>query len=56
MHDETLDILERTSAHHLPAAHGGELVDLYVGPEATRRDQNRVEGTGLLGLNAAAAL
>ena len=33
MHDETLDSLERTSAHHLPGAHGGELVDLYVGPE-----------------------
>jgi sulfate adenylyltransferase len=41
MHDETLDSLERTSAHHLPAAHGGELVDLYVGPE--RRAEIKTE-------------
>src|SRR5205807_1563299 len=33
-HDgEMIDSLERTSAAHLPVAHGGELVDLYVGPE-----------------------
>ena len=41
MHDETLDSLERTSAHHLPAAHGDELVDLYVGPE--RRAEIKTE-------------
>ena len=34
MHDgETIDTLERTSEGHLLPAHGGELVDLYVGPE-----------------------
>src|SRR5882724_5944668 len=42
MHDgETIDSLERTSAAHLPVAHGGELVDLYVGPE--RRAEIRTE-------------
>jgi len=46
MHDETLDSLERTSAHHLPAAHGGELVDLYVGPE--RRAEIKTESRELV--------
>src|SRR5438874_5952265 len=46
MHDETLDTLERTSAHHLPAAHGGELVDLYVGPE--RRAEIKTESRELV--------
>src|SRR5256714_13912060 len=42
MHDgETIDTLERTSAGHLPPAHGGELVDLYVGPE--RRAEIKTE-------------
>src|SRR6478752_1680236 len=46
MHDgETVDSLERTSASHLPVAHGGELVDLYVGPE--RRAEIKTESKGL---------
>ena len=46
MHDgETIDTLERTSAAHLPAAHGGELIDLYVGPE--RRAEIKTESKGL---------
>src|SRR5512132_1277183 len=46
MHDgETIDSLERTSAAHLPAAHGGELVDLYVGPE--RRAEIKTESREL---------
>ena len=45
MHDETVDSLERTSAAHLPVAHGGELVDLYVGPE--RRAEIKTESKGL---------
>ena len=46
MHDgETVDTLERTSAAHLPGAHGGELVDLYVGPE--RRLEIKAESKGL---------
>ena len=45
MHDgETIDTLERTSAAHLPVAHGGELVDLYVGPE--RRVEIKTESKG----------
>src|SRR5438094_6255155 len=46
MHDETLDTLERTSARHMPAAHGGELVDLYVGPE--RRAEIKTESRELV--------
>ena len=45
MHDETVDTLERTSAAHLPVAHGGELIDLYVGPE--RRAEIKTESKGL---------
>ena len=45
MHDETIDSLERTSASHLPVAHGGELVDLYVDPE--RRAEIKTESKGL---------
>src|SRR6266705_3231226 len=46
MHDsETVDSLERTSAGHLPVAHGGELVDLYVGPE--RRAEIKTESREL---------
>src|SRR6266480_2054008 len=45
MHDETIDSLERTSASHLPVAHGGEVVDLYVGPE--RRAEIKTESKGL---------
>src|SRR5205823_12122029 len=46
MHDgEMIDSLERTSAAHLPVAHGGELVDLYVGPE--RRAEIKFESRGL---------
>ena len=45
MHDETVDSLERTSAAHLPVAHGGKLVDLYVGPE--RRGEIKTESRGL---------
>ena len=45
MHDETIDSLERTSASHLPVAHGGELVDLYVGPE--RRAEIKTESREL---------
>src|SRR3954463_14907266 len=33
MQHDTTASLERTSAGHLPAPHGGELVDLYVDPE-----------------------
>src|SRR5216110_2298877 len=47
MHDgETIDSLERTSAAHLPVAHGGELVDLYVGPE--RRAEIKTESRELV--------
>src|SRR5437660_10119850 len=42
---ETVDTVERTSAAHLPVAHGGELVDLYVGPE--RRAEIKTESRGL---------
>src|SRR6266403_5789074 len=46
MHDgKTIDTLERTSAGHLPGAHGGELVELYVGPE--RRAEIKTESKGL---------
>lgn len=45
MHDETVDSLERTSAAHLPVAHGGELIDLYVGSE--RRADIKAESKGL---------
>src|SRR6185312_2494746 len=46
MHDgETIDTLERTSAAHLPVAHGGGLVELYVGPE--RRAEIKTESKGL---------
>src|SRR5256884_9484354 len=45
MHDETIDSLERTSAAHLPVAHGDELVDLYVSPE--RRAEIKTESKGL---------
>src|SRR5947207_14835997 len=46
MHDgEMIDSLERTSAAHLPVAHGGELIDLYVGPE--RRAEIKFETRGL---------
>src|SRR5881394_4481274 len=46
MHDgKTVDTLERTSAAHLPGAHGGELVELYVGPE--RRAEIKTESRGL---------
>src|SRR5213075_2817195 len=46
MHDgKTVDTLERTSAAHLPGAHGGELVELYVGPE--RRAEIKAESKGL---------
>src|SRR5437762_12358078 len=46
MHDgEMIDSLERTSAAHLPVAHGGELIDLYVGPE--RRAEIKFESRGL---------
>src|SRR5436305_8504938 len=46
MHDgEMIDSLERTSAAHLPVAHGGELIDLYVGPE--RRAEIKAESRGL---------
>src|SRR6478752_5377429 len=46
MHDgETIDTLERTSAGHLSGAHGGELLDLYVGPE--RRAEIKAESKGL---------
>src|SRR5438132_4552134 len=40
-HGETSDSLERTSAAHLPAAHGGELVDLYADSE--RRGEIKTE-------------
>src|SRR5437868_12322772 len=46
MHDgETVDSLERTSAAHLPVAHGGDLADLYVGSE--RRAEIKTESKGL---------
>jgi hypothetical protein len=46
MHDgETIDTLERTSAGHLSGAHGGELLDLYVGPQ--RRAEIKAESKGL---------
>src|SRR5436853_4961713 len=45
-HDgEMIDSLERTSAAHLPVAHGGELVDLYVSPE--RRAEIKTESKRL---------
>src|SRR5438128_8771940 len=44
-HGETSDSLERTSAAHLPAAHGGELVDLYAGPD--RRAEIKTESREL---------
>src|SRR5438876_1074652 len=50
MHDDTVDSLERTSAAHLPAAHGGELIDLYVGPE--RRAEIKTESRGVLSIQA----
>src|SRR2546425_11878726 len=40
-HGEIPDSLERTSAAHLPAAHGGELVDLYADSE--RRGEIKTE-------------
>jgi sulfate adenylyltransferase len=44
-HTEMTESLERTSAAHLPPAHGGELVDLYVGAE--RRAEIKTESREL---------
>jgi sulfate adenylyltransferase len=44
-HTEMIDSLERTSEGHLPPAHGGDLVDLYVGPE--RRAEIKTESREL---------
>src|SRR5437762_6676060 len=42
---KTGDSLERTSAAHLPGAPGGELGELYLGPE--RRAEIKAESKGL---------